>query len=95
LYEWDVVDGAKDVKVATSGSAVVTDAVSARELALAGVGIAYIPEPMVREDLRAGSVKWLLPAAASHEDGLFMYFPRRASMSSKLRAFIDAAKATP
>jgi DNA-binding transcriptional LysR family regulator len=48
---------------------------------------------MVREDLRAGRLKWLLPEAASHEDGLFLYFPRRASMSSKLRAFIDAAKA--
>jgi DNA-binding transcriptional LysR family regulator len=95
LYEWNAVDGEKDVKVATSGSAIVTDAISARELALAGVGIAYTSEPMVREDLRAGRLKWLLPAAASHEDGLFVYFPRRASMSSKLRAFIDAAKAKP
>jgi DNA-binding transcriptional LysR family regulator len=92
LYEWDVVDDGKDVKVATSGSAIITDATSARELALAGVGIAYTSEPMVREDLRAGRLKWLLPQAAIREDGLFVYFPRRASMSPKLRAFIDAAK---
>jgi DNA-binding transcriptional LysR family regulator len=92
LYEWHVVDSGKEMRVATSGSVVVTDAGSAHELALAGVGIAYVSEPMVREDLRAGRLKWLLPEAASREGGLFVYFPRRASMSSKLRAFIDAAK---
>jgi len=92
LYAWHVVDGGKETRVATSGSAVVTDATSARELALAGVGIAYASEPMVREDIRAGRLKWLLPEAASKEDGLFVYFPRRASMAPKLRVFIDAAK---
>jgi DNA-binding transcriptional LysR family regulator len=93
LYEWHVVDGGKETRIGVTGSAVVTDSTSARELALMGVGIAYAAEPMVRDDLRAGRLKWLLPEAASHEDGLFVYFPRRASMSTKLRAFIDAAKA--
>jgi DNA-binding transcriptional LysR family regulator len=92
LYEWEVVDAGKDAKVATSGSVVITDPICAHELALAGAGIAYIAEPMVREDLRAGRLKWLLPEAAMREDGLFVYFPQRASMSPKLRAFIDAVK---
>jgi DNA-binding transcriptional LysR family regulator len=92
LYEWDVVVDGKDSKVATSGTAVITDATAARELALAGVGIAYLGEPMVREDVRAGRLKWLMPEAAMREDGLFVYFPRRASMSPKMRAFIEAAK---
>ncbi|HUQ12244.1 MAG TPA: LysR family transcriptional regulator [Steroidobacteraceae bacterium] len=92
LYEWHVVDGGKETRVAPPGSAVVTDATSARELALAGVGIAYLAEPMVREDLRAGRLRWLLPDSASHEDGLFVYFPRRASMAPKLRAFIEASR---
>jgi DNA-binding transcriptional LysR family regulator len=47
---------------------------------------------MVRDDLRAGRLKWLLPEAASHEDGLFLYFPRRASMAPKLRACMEAAR---
>jgi DNA-binding transcriptional LysR family regulator len=92
LYEWDVVADGKDSKVATSGSAVITDATAAKELALAGVGIAYLGEPMVREELRAGRLKWLLPDAAMREDGLFVYFPRRASMAPKMRAFIEALR---
>ena len=79
--------------MATTGSVVITDAAAAHELALAGAGIAYISEPMVRADLRAGRLKWLLPQTACKEDGLFLYFPRRASMSPKLRVFIDVAKA--
>jgi DNA-binding transcriptional LysR family regulator len=92
LYEWDVVENGKDTKVAVTGSAVITDATLAGELALAGAGIAYLAESMVREDLRAGRLKWLLPETVMREDGLFVYFPRRASMSPKLRTFIEAAK---
>src|SRR3954470_13795439 len=90
LYEWHVVDAGKESRVAPPSSVVVTDAGSARDLALAGVGIAYLSEPSVRDDLRAGRLRWLLPDTACHEDGLFLYFPRRASLSPKLRAFIDA-----
>jgi DNA-binding transcriptional LysR family regulator len=92
LYEWHVVDSGKETRVAPPGTVVVTDATAAVELAMAGVGIAYAPEPMVREHLRAGRLKWVLPEAASHEDGLFLYFPKRASMAPKLRAMIEVAR---
>jgi DNA-binding transcriptional LysR family regulator len=78
LYEWDVVDSGRDTKVATRGSAVVTDAMAARELALAGVGIAYLSEMMVREDLRAARLKWLLPAAKGGQSP----FPSKPGRSS-------------
>lgn len=54
--------------------------------------VAYAPEPMVREDLRTGLLKWMLPQATIREDGLFVYFPKRASMVPKLRTSIDAAR---
>jgi DNA-binding transcriptional LysR family regulator len=40
----------------------------------------------------AGSLEWLLPQTAVGHDGLFLYYPRRASLAPKLRAFIDVAK---
>jgi DNA-binding transcriptional LysR family regulator len=92
LYEWHVVDTGRETRIAPPGSVVISDAMAAREMALAGVGIAYLSEPMAREDLRAGRLTRLLPDSASHEDGLFLYFPRRASMAPKLRAFIEAAR---
>jgi DNA-binding transcriptional LysR family regulator len=61
-------------------------------LALAGIGIASVFEPMARRQLRDGSLKWLLPQTAVEHEGLFLYYPRRASLAPKLRAFIDVAK---
>ena len=92
LYEWDLSDNGGDVSVRTTGTAVVTDATYARDLALSGIGIAYIFEPLVRSDIREGRLKWVLPDSAVEEDGLFLYYPRRASMAPKLRAFIDIAR---
>ncbi|KQV50658.1 transcriptional regulator [Pelomonas sp. Root1217] len=92
LYDWELREAGDAVAVRTTGSVVVTDASFARDLALAGVGIAYIFEPLVREELRSGRLQQLLPESAFEEPGLFLYFPQRAALAPKLRAFIDAAR---
>jgi DNA-binding transcriptional LysR family regulator len=92
LYAWDLREAGEDVSVAVKGSIVVTDPTYARELALAGAGIAYIFEPLVRAEIRARRLRQLLPQAAIEEPGLFLYYPRRASNAPKLRAFIDVAR---
>lgn len=91
-YDWDVRSGARELTIETRGPAIVPDSLTARELALAGVGIAYLYEPFVRADLAAGRLIEVLPDAAIEEPGLFLYFPRRASLAPKLRAFIDTAR---
>ena len=92
IFEWELIDRKKPVVVKTSGTALVTDTMQALSLALAGVGIAYVAEPLARRYLREGSLKWLLPQSATEYDGLFLYYPKRASLAPKLRAFIDVAK---
>lgn len=91
-YASEVLDDGRDSTVATRGTARVTDPLLALDLALAGVGIAYLFAPLVRRHLRDGVLRWLLPDSAIEEPGLFLYFPRRASEAPKLRAFIDAAR---
>ena len=92
VYDWDLRDGARAVAKAVSGSVRVTDAVHAKELALAGVGIAYLFEPLAFHELRAGTLRQVLPRSAFEEPGLFLYFPRRAAQAPKLRAFIELAR---
>jgi DNA-binding transcriptional LysR family regulator len=93
IYGWELLDSnGRDVAVQVSGPARVTDALLARELALAGVGIAYLFEPLVRADIRERKLKWLMPKASIEEPGLFLYFPRNAANMPKLRAFIDVAR---
>lgn len=92
LYRWDLTEDGKDVVVETKGTVMVTDSLAAIDLALAGVGLTYVFEPLVRADLAAGRLVQILPQTAIEEPGLFLYFPRRASMAPKLRAFIDTAQ---
>lgn len=91
-YVWNLQDRGQDISVSVSGTARVTDSMYARELALEGVGIAYLFEPLVRDDLRAGRLRRVLPETSIEEPGLFLYFPRYASEAPKLRAFIDVAR---
>jgi DNA-binding transcriptional LysR family regulator len=93
IYEWDLKDGKRAAKVRTHGTSLITDATYARDLALAAVGIAYIFEPLVRTDIAEGKLRCIMPQSAVEEQGFFLYFPRRASLSPKMRAFIDVAKA--
>ena len=82
----------RSVAVETKGNVIVTDSLAAIDLALAGVGLTYVFEPLVRAELAAGRLVQILPQTAIEEPGLFLYFPRRASMAPKLRAFIDTAQ---
>jgi DNA-binding transcriptional LysR family regulator len=92
VYAWDLTDGDEEVAVSVSGTVRVTDSSYAKDLALAGAGIAYVFEPLVRVELRDGRLRQVLPAASIEEAGLFLYYPRRAAIAPKLRAFIEAAK---
>lgn len=92
LYDWELEEEGKLVSVAVKGTVVVTDATYAKELALAGVGIAYLMAPTAATELSEGRLKQLLPENAIEEPGLFLYYPQRTSMAPKLRAFITVAR---
>ncbi len=92
IYRWDLKDKGSDVQVETRGPVVVNDMLHALELAKAGLGICYTFEPLARDMLEAGTLCEVLPEASLEEDGLSLYFPRRASRAPKLRVFIDTAR---
>ena len=92
LYRWDLTEHDHDIAVDSPGSAIINDPLYARELALAGTGLAYIFEPLVTSDIAAGRLMQVLPKSAIEQPGLFLYFTRRADMAPKLRAFIDTVK---
>jgi DNA-binding transcriptional LysR family regulator len=93
VYDWELAQNGKVVPVKTSGTVRVTDSTYARELALAGAGIAYVFEPLVRREIREGRLRLVLPDAAIEADGFFLYYASRASLAPKLRAFIETARA--
>ena len=89
IYEWDLADRGHDVSVRVSGPVRITDGLYARELALAGIGIAYVFDFQVSDDIAAGRLVQVLPETAIEEPGFFLYFPERQRHAPKLRALLD------
>lgn len=92
IYAWDLSNAGEDVSVEVHGTARVTDPLFALDLALAGLGIAYVFEPLARVHIRSGALRWVLPGSEIVEAGLFLYFPRHTAQTPKMRAFIEAAR---
>ena len=77
------------VRIELTPCLVCHDFVVLRAAALAGLGIALLPESTVREDLEAGRLErvlasWNLPQGIVH-----VVFPSRRGMLPAVRAFID------
>ncbi|RVJ92095.1 LysR family transcriptional regulator [Sinorhizobium meliloti] len=93
LYDWEFIENGRDIAVTVRGQSIITEAHLAIELALAGIGLAYVFEPLVKDDIDSSRLVQVLASYAVEEAGLFLYFPRRAQLAPKLRAFIDTARA--
>jgi DNA-binding transcriptional LysR family regulator len=90
--DWDVNDGGKEIAISVTGTVMAADQPYARDLALAGIGIAHVFAPLVHGDLQANRLVWVMPEAAVLKPGLFLVFARSLSEQPKLRAFIDVAR---
>ncbi|MBZ4418628.1 LysR family transcriptional regulator [Myxococcus sp. RHSTA-1-4] len=92
LYQWELERGQQSWRIPVRGPVVTNDEVLMRELAEAGVGLAYLFEPTLSAPLKRGSLRVVLEAYAAVVQGLFLYFPSRAQVSPALRAFVDLAR---
>lgn len=87
--EWlfDGPDGR--VSVRTRSSVRCNNGDTCRSIALAGGGIALQPSFMVGEDLRSGALVEILPEYHSIELGIYVVYPTRKHLASKVRALIS------
>ncbi|PYE41243.1 DNA-binding transcriptional LysR family regulator [Rhizobium sp. PP-F2F-G20b] len=57
--------------------------------ALRGMGMVFLPESLVAEDLKAGRLELLFPEALGVSNTLHAVYPSRKYLSAKVRTFID------
>lgn len=71
----------------------VNNVLMVRLAALAGMGVAVVPLPLVAEDLAAGTLKRLLPAwdIDDPDARVSLVYPSRQHLPAKTRRFIDYA----
>ena len=88
--EWKFWDRAgNEWCVPVKGSLRSNDANTLRLSALAGVGIGSGPLFLLKEDLESGRLVQLFPQLRSTEPDVWMIYPSRRQLTSKVRFFID------
>ncbi len=87
---WPVRDASARRGVGVSGQLVVNGGEFAAELARIGLGVAFLPETLVDDDLKAGRLVSLLDRASKPQSDLHLVFPASRYPSPRLSAFVEA-----
>jgi DNA-binding transcriptional LysR family regulator len=92
IAPWSFVNGNEAVEVIVSGPFIANDMPTILGAAVAGLGLAQVPEPIAAGAVKAGKLVRVLEPFAPTAPGVFLYYPGHRQMMPKLRAFIDHVK---
>ncbi|MFH0129388.1 LysR family transcriptional regulator [Variovorax sp. VaC1] len=86
--------GRTTLEIDAPAAMIVTDSASTlRAFALQGAGVALLPEWLVRDDIRAGHLRRLLPDHRFPVQSVYALYPDTRHVPEKVRAFIDFLRA--
>jgi DNA-binding transcriptional LysR family regulator len=87
---WELFDKeGKSIRIELAPRLVCQDFNVLRQAVLAGLGIALLPEAVVRADLDSGKLEQVLPAWTLPLGVFHLVFPTRRGLLPSVRAFID------
>src|ERR671912_363936 len=92
IYRWEFEKRGKPVSVSVSGPVIVSDAQFTIRAALDGVGLAYILEDYVADDIARGALVRVLDDWCPPFAGYFLYYLSRRHQSPALRALVAALR---
>jgi DNA-binding transcriptional LysR family regulator len=92
LYAWELLQHGQPVEARVRGQAVFTNVYPMRDAALAGVGLAFLPESLVGGHVRDGSLVSVMADACPAFPGLHAYYPSRRHSSRALGLVIEAIR---
>lgn len=91
LYSWELTHDDEKITHHPQGQWVFSDSYMEAEAARLGLGLAYVPEELVADDLARGTLIRTLQRYSLRLEGSFLYYPHR-NVSPALRVVIDALK---
>lgn len=95
IYRWEFEKDGQELVVAVDGPLIVSEDRLALIAALNGVGLAYLFDLRVEDELASGKLVRVLEDWCSPYSGPFIYYPSRRQMRPALRAFIDFFRHVP
>ena len=92
LYAWELEKGGRELKVRVEGQFTCNTTAQMLSAALAGLGLAYVPEGLAQPYLAKGRLKrvledWCLPYSGYH-----LYYPSRRQSSAAFALVVDALR---
>ena len=93
IYKWEFEIDGRPVEYELSGNLIVSDSLFSVEAALDGIALAYTFERFAFPHIRAKKLRRVLSGFSPTFPGFYLYYPSRRQQPSKLKAFVDYARA--
>ena len=92
LYAWEFEKGARELKVRVDGQLVFNATAQALNAALAGFGLAYVPEDLAQPHLARRRLERVLEDWCPSFPGYQLYYPSRRQSSAAFTLLVDALR---
>jgi DNA-binding transcriptional LysR family regulator len=92
LYAWEFAKGARELKVRVEGQLVFNSIFDVLDAALAGFGIAFVPQDMAQPHLVKGRLTRVLEEWCPPWSGYHLYYPSRRQPSPAFVLVVDALR---
>lgn len=95
LYAWEFEKGSQALNVRVEGRLTFNNLDRILAAALAGFGLAYLPEDMIQPHIKAGRLRQVLDDWCPLFSGYHLYYPSRRQPSPAFARLVDALRYRP
>lgn len=92
LYSWEFAKGGRDLRVKVEGQLTYSSSLPMVDAAVAGLGIAYVPENLAAKAVASGDLVQVLDGWSPFFSGYHLSYPSRRQMSPALAIVVDALR---
>jgi DNA-binding transcriptional LysR family regulator len=92
LYAWEFERGGREVKVHVDGQLAFNGLPMSLQAARLGLGIAFVPEDLVRSEVAAGALVQVLADWCAPFSGYHLYYPSRRQVTPAFALFVEALR---
>jgi DNA-binding transcriptional LysR family regulator len=92
LYSWEFEKGSRELKVRVEGQLVFNTTTQMLYAALAGLGLAYLPEGLVQPHINKGRLRRVLEDWCPPYPGYHLYYPSRRQPSAAFALLVEALR---
>jgi len=92
LWTWPFAKGGRELRVRTEGQLVFNTVPLMANMAVAGLGLAYLPEDVVQNHVAAGRLVRVLTDWSAPASGYHLYYPSRRQATPAFALLVDALR---